>query len=91
MAGPRRAPAGRILATLPLVLSGVVLISGVLEDGAYGDDPTRGWSTASRPGCAYTGFILVLRAGSGEQRRGAGPLFDATLVAAVVAVVGRGR
>ena len=35
-------------------------------------------------GLAYTGFILVLRAGSGEQRRVAGPLFDATLVAAVV-------
>ena len=28
--------------TLPLVLSGVVLISGVLEDGAYGDNPRAG-------------------------------------------------
>ena len=38
-------------------------------------------------GLAYTGFILVLRAGSGEQQRVAGPLFDATLVAALVATL----
>ena len=35
-------PAARLLATLPLVLIGVVLVSGVLEDGAYGADPTQG-------------------------------------------------
>ena len=29
----------RLLAALPLVCSGVVLISGVLETGAYGDRP----------------------------------------------------
>ena len=79
-------PAARILATLPLVLSGVVLISGVLEDGAYGNDPSQGVVYGLATGLAYTGFILVLRAGSGEQQRVAGPLFDATLVAAVVSV-----
>jgi drug/metabolite transporter (DMT)-like permease len=80
-------PAGRLLATLPLVLLGVVLISGVLEQGAYGADPTQGVIYGLATGLAYTGFILVLRAGSGEQQRVAGPLFDATLVAALVAVV----
>jgi drug/metabolite transporter (DMT)-like permease len=80
-------PAGRLLATLPLVLLGVVLISGVLEQSAYGADPTQGVIYGLATGLAYTGFILVLRAGSGEQQRVAGPLFDATLVAALVAVV----
>jgi drug/metabolite transporter (DMT)-like permease len=79
-------PQGRALATLPLVLSGVVLVSGALEQGAYGTDPTQGVVYGVATGLAYTGFILVLRAGSGEQRRVAGPLFDATLVAAVAAV-----
>jgi drug/metabolite transporter (DMT)-like permease len=79
-------PAGRVLATLPLVLSGVVLISGALEDGAYGANPTQGVIYGAATGLAYTGFILVLRAGSGEQQRVAGPLFDATLVAALVSV-----
>ena len=80
-------PAARLLATLPLVLIGVVLISGVLEQSAYGADPTQGVVYGLATGLAYTGFILVLRAGSGEQQRVAGPLFDATLVAALVAVV----
>ena len=80
--------AARVLATLPLVLSGVVLISGVLEDGAYGANPTQGVIYGAATGLAYTGFILVLRAGSGELQRVAGPLFDATLVAALAATAG---
>ncbi|MGZ8632782.1 MAG: DMT family transporter [Solirubrobacteraceae bacterium] len=80
-------PVTRLMATLPLVLVGVVLISGVLEQSAYGSDPTQGVIYGLATGLAYTGFILVLRAGSGEQQRVAGPLFDATLVAALIAAV----
>jgi len=79
-------PAGRLLAMVPAVLAGVVLISGVLEDGAYGADPTQGVIFGLATGLAYTGFILVLRAGSGERQLVAGPLFDATLVAALVSI-----
>jgi drug/metabolite transporter (DMT)-like permease len=79
-------PAGRLLAIVPAVLAGVVLISGVLEDGAYGADPTQGVIFGLATGLAYTGFILVLRAGSGERQLVAGPLFDATLVAALVSI-----
>jgi drug/metabolite transporter (DMT)-like permease len=79
-------PAARVLATLPLVLSGVVLISGALEHGAYGDNPSQGVIYGIATGLAYTGFILLLREGSGDQLRVAGPLFDATLVAAVVSI-----
>ena len=60
-------PAARVLATLPLVLSGVVLISGALEDGAYGANPTQGVIFGAATGLAYSGFILVLRAGSGSS------------------------
>ena len=76
----------RVLVSLPLVASGVVLISGVLESGAYGEHPVRGVVYGVLTGLTYAGFILVLRHGSGDLRRPAGPLFDATLVAAVVAV-----
>ena len=37
-------------------------------------------------GLTYAGFILVLRHGSGDLRRPAGPLFDATAVATLAAV-----
>ena len=80
-------PAGRLLATLPLVLFGVVLISGALEQGAYGDDPTGGVAFGVATAITYAGFLLTLRAGSGGLRRTAGPLCDATAVAAVAAVV----
>jgi drug/metabolite transporter (DMT)-like permease len=76
----------RILVALPLVCSGVVLISGVLEAGAYGENPARGVLFGFLTGLTYAGFILVLRHGSGDLRRPAGPLFDATWVAALVAV-----
>src|SRR4051794_26157893 len=80
-------PGARILATLPLMLSGIVLISGVLESGAYGDNPTQGVIFGIATGLSYAGFILVLRAGSADLRRPAGPLFDATLVATVGAAL----
>ena len=76
----------RILVALPLVCTGVVLISGALESGAYGEHPARGVLFGFLTGVTYAGFILVLRHGSGDLRRPAGPLFDATAVAAVVAV-----
>jgi drug/metabolite transporter (DMT)-like permease len=79
-------PGARVLATLPLVLSGIVLISGALEHGAYGADPGRGVVFGVLTGVSYAGFILVLRHGSSDMRRPAGPLFDATLVAALASI-----
>ena len=75
-------PGRRILAALPLVLLGIVLISGVLEADAYGDDPARGVLFGVLTGIAYAGFLLVLRHGNEDLRRPAGPLCDATAVAA---------
>jgi drug/metabolite transporter (DMT)-like permease len=80
-------PGARVVATLPLMLSGIVLISGVLESGAYGHDPTRGVVFGIATGVSYAGFIVALRAGGADLRRPAGPLFDATWVAAVGSAV----
>jgi drug/metabolite transporter (DMT)-like permease len=80
------APGRRILAALPLTLIGVVLISGALEDGAYGVHPLRGVLFGALTGLAYAGFILILRHGNEDLRRPAGPLFDATWVAALASL-----
>jgi drug/metabolite transporter (DMT)-like permease len=77
----------RILAALPLVCSGVVLISGVLETGAYGDHPMRGVVYGILTGLTYAAFILVLRQAGSDLRRPAGPLFDTTAVATIACVV----
>jgi drug/metabolite transporter (DMT)-like permease len=79
-------PGATVLAVLPLMLSGIVLISGALESGAYGDDPAQGVVFGIATGLSYAGFILVLRAGGSDLRRPAGPLFDATWVGAVGAL-----
>jgi drug/metabolite transporter (DMT)-like permease len=80
------APGRRILAALPLTLCGVVLISGALEDGAYGAHPARGVLFGALTGVAYAGFILTLRHGNEDLRRPAGPLLDATWVAALTSL-----
>jgi drug/metabolite transporter (DMT)-like permease len=73
-------PEARVLAAVPIVLAGVVLISGVLEDGAYGDDPARGVLFGVLTSLAYAAFILLLR--SANVGRPAAPLFEATAWAA---------
>jgi len=77
-------PSNRALIAIPIAMAGVILISGVLEDGAYGDNPGLGVVLGLLTGVAYSGFLLALRHGAGAQRRVAGPLFDATLASAVL-------
>jgi drug/metabolite transporter (DMT)-like permease len=77
-------PSGSSLAAIPVAAAGIVLISGVLEEGAYGDDPALGTLYGILTGLAYSGFLLALRHGAGERQRVAGPLFDATLATAVL-------
>jgi drug/metabolite transporter (DMT)-like permease len=77
----------RILLALPLVCFGVVLVSGALESGAYGANPGRGVLYGLVTGLTYAAFLLVQRAGSRDLRRPAGPLFDMSLVTALVALV----
>ena len=78
-------PSNRVLFALPITLLGVVLISGVLEQGAYGSDPRAGTAYGVAAGIAYVGVLLLLRRGGVDLRRPAGPLFDMTLTAAIVA------
>jgi drug/metabolite transporter (DMT)-like permease len=80
-------PGARIIVAVPIVFTGAVLISGVLEAGAYGDDPTRGTIFGVLTTFAYSGFILILRRTNTDTRRPAGPLFDATAAAAVFALI----
>jgi drug/metabolite transporter (DMT)-like permease len=79
-------PGPRVLLALPVSLVGVLLISGVLEHAAFGRNPTRGALFGVGAGIAYVGFLLLLRQGGADLRRPAGPLCDATAVAAVLCV-----
>jgi drug/metabolite transporter (DMT)-like permease len=80
-------PERRVLAAVPIELAGVVLISGVVGAGAYGDDPALGVLYGALTGLTYAGFILVLRQGNADLRRPGGPLFDATLSATLFTAI----
>jgi len=81
-------PGRRLLAMLPVVVAGIVVISGALEQGAYGRDPTAGAIFGVLTGLTYAGFILVLRHSSADRRPPAGPLLDVTLAAAATTLAG---
>jgi drug/metabolite transporter (DMT)-like permease len=80
-------PENRTLAAIPIVFLGVVLISGVIGAGAYGDDPLLGVVYGLFTAISYALFLLVLRHGNADLRRPAGPLFDATLSGAVFCAI----
>jgi len=71
------------LTAIPIVGLGVLLISGVLESGAYGKNPGLGVLYGITTAIAYSGFLLALREGSRDLRRPAGPLFTATFASAL--------
>jgi len=76
-------PKPATLVAVPVVLAGVVLISGVLSDDAYGSAPALGAVLGLLTALFYAVFILILRHGNRDLRRPAGPLFDATLTGAI--------
>lgn len=81
-------PGGRVAASVPIVLIGVVLISGALGGGVpFGRDPVLGVLFGIGTGLAYAGFLLVQRRANQDHRRPAGPLFDATLSAAICSLL----
>ncbi len=71
------------LVALPVVAVGVVLISGVVEQGAYGANPNQGAVLGVLTALSYAAFILLMRAATESARRPVAPLLEATLVGAI--------
>ncbi len=78
-------PSRATLLAVPIVLAGVVLISGAVGAGAYGADPTLGVILGVATALCYAGYLLIIRLGGRDPRRPAGPVAVATLSTAVVA------
>ena len=80
-------PSRATLLALPIVLLGVVFISGAVGSGAYGADPTMGVILGILTAFCYAGYLLTIRLGGRDQSRPAGPVATATLVTALGAIV----
>lgn len=79
-------PRREVLIALPIMLLGVVLISGMVGAGAYGANPQLGVEIGLVTACAYSGYLLVIRRASPDHRP-AGPVAIATAVTALGAAV----
>jgi drug/metabolite transporter (DMT)-like permease len=80
-------PSRATLLALPVVLAGVILISGVFGQGAYGADPRLGVILGILTALCYSGYLLIIRRGGRDPRRPAGPVAIATVFVAISAFV----
>ena len=81
-------PHRRLLVMLPVVLAGVVLVSGMLGGHrAAGLHPVAGVAFGVGTSAAYACFLLILRTAADRSQHVAGQLADATAGAAVGALV----
>lgn len=80
-------PPRPVLYALPIVLVGVILISGVIGTGAYGADPPLGVTLGLFTALCYAGYLLIIRRGSNDLRRPAGPVAISTASTALVAIL----
>jgi drug/metabolite transporter (DMT)-like permease len=83
-------PSRATLLALPIVLAGIILISGVVGSDAYGADPQLGVVLGIATAICYSAYLLLIRLGGRDQRRPAGPVAVATLFVVLCSfVVGR--
>ena len=80
-------PSRAALLALPVVLSGVILIAGVVGDDAYGAAPQLGVILGVATAFCYSAYLLIIRRGGRDQRRPAGPVAIATFVVAICSLV----
>ena len=80
-------PSRATLLALPVVLAGVILISGVVGADPYGANPQLGVILGMATAICYSGYLLLIRRGGRDQRRPAGPVAIATAVVVLCSFV----
>ena len=76
-------PGRRFILALPVVMAGVMLVSGLAGAGAGDSHPLAGIVFGLGTSLAYTAFLLILRQTSAGAPHIAGPLAEVTAVAAL--------
>jgi drug/metabolite transporter (DMT)-like permease len=80
-------PSRNTFIAVPIVLIGVVLISGVVGGEAFGANPALGVVLGLLTALCYGGYLLTIRRGGRDLRRPAGPVAVATFSTAVCAAL----
>jgi drug/metabolite transporter (DMT)-like permease len=79
-------PRREVIVSIPVMLFGVVLISGIVGSGAYGANPVLGVQIGLFTAASYAAYLLIIRRAT-PDRRPAAPVAIATGVTAVCALV----
>jgi drug/metabolite transporter (DMT)-like permease len=79
----RERPERRFLVFLPVVMAGVVMVSGLAGGATAGIHPLAGIGFGVGTSVAYAIFLLIMRRTSTGTRHAAGPLAEATAGAAI--------
>lgn len=80
-------PGKRVLAALPVVVTGLALVTGLGSESAFGDRPVWGVVIASVAAFLYSAFLILYRRSNQSLGPTVGPLLDVVSGAAVVAGV----
>ena len=80
-------PTQRVVVAVPVVLTGVALVSGLGRADAYGADPILGAMLAVGTAIAYSFFLLGFRRSNRVHAPSVGPLLDATAGATVTTLM----
>jgi drug/metabolite transporter (DMT)-like permease len=83
----RERPDRLLLVVLPLVIVGVVLVSGVVGSGSTAVHPVAGVLFGLATSATYACFLLIMRHTAGQGRHAAGQLFEASAGAALSALL----
>ena len=81
-------PSRATLLALPVILFGIVLISGVIGDDPFGAAPQLGVILGVATALCYSAYLLLIRRGGRDQRRPAGPVAIATVLVGVCSLAG---
>ena len=76
-------PNRSILFSLPIVIIGLALITGIWDDEPYGEDPTKGVVAAVFAAFFYSSFLIVFRYSNRQRAPAANPQLDATIGATI--------
>jgi drug/metabolite transporter (DMT)-like permease len=79
-------PSRAVALALPVVMVGVVLVSGLIGTPSAGQHPLAGICYGVGTSMAYAGYLLTLRRSSATSRHVAGPVADATAGTAIAAL-----
>lgn len=76
-------PNRSILLSLPVVILGLALISGIWDGEPYGEDPTRGVIAAVLAAFFYSSFLILYRYSNRQMTPAANAQLDATIGATI--------